>query len=295
MSGRHWHSGAMLHRCLIPILALLAAPAAAAPAMFVVRDADTEITLFGTMHALPADAAWQTAALNGRVAAAQSLVLEVVLSDSPMEMAPLIQRIGLAATPTPLESRVPEDVRAPLARAVAASGIPAAGFASMKSWLAGIMLAQGVFAEAGLDPRTGVEPQLQARFKAASKPMIGLETAEQQLLMLDGLPQADQNALLAEAVRDRAAGVGKVKEMVATWLAGDIDRIAAEFSDEADASPTVRKALLTDRNVRWASWVAGTMQRPGKLFMAVGTAHLGGPEGLVALLKARGLTVERVQ
>lgn len=285
----------MLPRCLAPFLALIAAPALAAPAMFVVRDADTEITVFGTMHALPADAAWQTPALNKRITAAQSLVLEVVLTDSPMEMAPLIQRIGLAATPTPLESRVPAQLKEPLTRAMAATGIPPAGFAGMKSWLAGITLAQGIFAEAGLDPQSGVEPQLQARFKAAAKPMIGLETAEQQLLMLDGLPQADQNALLAEAVRDRAAGVGKVKEMVATWLAGDIDRIAAEFSDEADASPVVRKALLTDRNARWANWVAGTMTRPGKLFMAVGTAHLGGPEGLVAMLKAKGLTVERVQ
>ena len=58
---------------------LLAAPAAAAPGLWVVRDADTEITIFGTMHALPAGEAWLVAPLTTRLDAADTLVMEIVL------------------------------------------------------------------------------------------------------------------------------------------------------------------------------------------------------------------------
>jgi uncharacterized protein YbaP (TraB family) len=52
--------------------------------------------------------------------------------------------------------------------------------------------------------------------------------------------------------------------------------------------------LLTDRNKAWATWIAARLGVPGKVFVAVGAGHLGGPDSVVKLLQAKGLTVERL-
>jgi uncharacterized protein YbaP (TraB family) len=80
--------------------------------------------------------------------------------------------------------------------------------------------------------------------------------------------------------------------MLRLWKAGDVDAIAAKFDKEMQATPLLRQRLIVDRNARWADWIAGVMRRPGKVVVAVGTGHLGGADGLLARLAAKGLVPE---
>jgi uncharacterized protein YbaP (TraB family) len=82
--------------------------------------------------------------------------------------------------------------------------------------------------------------------------------------------------------------------MLALWKAGDVDAIAREFDKEMQATPLMRRRLIVDRNARWADWIAGVMRRPGKVVVAVGAGHLGGADGLIARLAAKGLVAEPV-
>ena len=51
----------------------LAGPARADPPMWVVRDADSELVLFGSVHLLPPGLAWRTAALDAALGRAEEI------------------------------------------------------------------------------------------------------------------------------------------------------------------------------------------------------------------------------
>ena len=69
----------------------------------------------------------------------------------------------------------------------------------------------------------------------------------------------------------------------------DTHTIARDFDAENRATPVLRQRLVVDRNARWADWLVGVMKTPGQHFVAVGAGHLGGADGLLALLRVRGL------
>ena len=277
-------------RLLFGLLALLvAAPAAAVPALYVIRDADTEITLFGTVHALPKGETWAAPRVLQRFDAADTLVLEAVMPDDPLVLAPVVQKLGFRPGGETLAMRLAPEYAGKLAPAAAASGVPIAALDQMATWLAAVTLSEATFSAMGLKPANGVEPALTARAKAARKPMIGLETPEQQIGFLAGLPEADQVKMLEATLDDAAQAKQEADKLIAAWRAGDVEGIARDFARETKASPVLQATLLTNRNRRWADWIEAVMKRPGKLFIAVGAGHLGGADGLLAMLKAKGL------
>ncbi len=285
----------VLTRLLLALALLLAGPALAAPGLWVIRDADTEITLFGTVHALPSGETWLVPPVTTRLDAADTLVLEAIIPEDKSELVPLLATIGTRPGLPPLAKRLPPALAKKFAAAAAAAHLPLPMLDRMTTWLAAITLSETNFAAAGLNAADGVEPALTARAKAAGKPVIGIETIEQQLRFFDNLPPGDQVKLLEATLDDAADIKTEIDKLVGFWRAGDVDTIARDFAREAKASPLLARVLVTDRNVRWADWIAGVMKRPGKVFVAVGAGHLGGPDGLLALLKARGFTPEPVK
>ena len=276
------------------MLATLAAPAAAEPAMWRVHSATTEITLFGTIHALPPGTSWLTPRIAARVDAADALVLEAVLPDDPAGLGPLVTALGVRRGLPPLASRVAPSKRAALLAGVSALGLSGGQLDGMKTWLAAIALGDGAIDRLGFTQGDGVEATLTARARAAHHPVLGLETPEGQLRMFDALSETDARALLDATVDDVATAREDTNALVAFWQAGETEALAADFDKSFRSTPGLARALLDTRNAAWAEWIAARLLVPGKIFVAVGTGHLGGPGSLVARLQAKGLSVERL-
>ncbi len=265
-----------------------------APAAWVIRNATTQITLFGTVHALPKDFVWLKPVVAARFDAADTLVLETIIPPDPSTLAPLVAALGMRPGLKPMAQRLPPAAAARLPAAAAAAGLPLPALDQMREWLAAIALSEGTLTKLGITADSGVEPALTRRARAQTKPIIGLETPEQQLRYLASLPDADQTALLVETIGNMPTAEADAGKLVALWRTGDVDTISSEFDKEAKASPNLMRVLLIERNRRWADWIVGVMRRPGKVFIAVGAGHYGGPDGLLALLAARGLVAERL-
>lgn len=279
---------------LLSAIASVAPAQKAQPPFWVIRDADTEITLFATVHALPAGISWLSPDAARRFDGAGRLIIETKLPDDRFELGPIIQQLGVDATLPPLRSRLPAKTFAALEKAAADLGIPLSALDRMKPWLISVTLGEAVLTRAGVNASAGVEVALLARGARQSKPLVALETPQEQLGFFASLPMADQIAMLDSTLTDIPNARSEVATMVALWQNGDVDRIASEFASEAKASPVLHEVLLAGRNRRWADFLAREMARPGRSFLAVGAGHFGGPDGLLALLKTRGLPAERL-
>ncbi len=273
----------------------LAAPAAADPALWRIHDGDTEIILMGSMHELPAGTGWLTPRIAARVDAADTLVVEAVIPDDPSVVALLIGRVGYSPGLAKLDARIAPSRRGRLDAAVAGTRTSMDSLDLMETWLATIVLADGALAKLGLTAANGVEATLTARARAAHKTIVPLETLEQQFGYFDGLTETDQRRLLDATVDDLATVRADTEALTKAWLAGDTATIAAAFRKDAFAStPVIEQTLMTDRNARWADWLKARLATPGKVFVAVGAAHLAGSQSVQAMLAARGVTVERL-
>lgn len=278
-----------------------AAPSASAfstpkPAMWQVKDADTTIYLFGTIHLLPDNYQWRTPRIEQAVASANDLVVETIIDpENPAPLIAAMTRLGMSPGLPPITERVPAEKRQALATAIQSSGIPIAVFNRLETWAAAFNLLGIQFRSLGLETDDGVEHSLKASFRAAGKPVGQLETNAEQLSFFDQLPEASQRELLVSALDDPRNAKTQFDGMLASWVRGDVDAIARTFNSEMAESPDLRDMLLTRRNANWAGWVERRMSQPGTVLVAVGAGHLAGQDSVQQLLAKRGLKVTRVQ
>lgn len=292
---------ASLARALAPALALALAGCSGAPAggtadapsasplLYELAAADGKVEgwMIGTIHALPPGTAWRTPAIGRVIDAADLLVVEI----GPPSPGDRDAYGALAQGPghPPLAARLPAELRPALAALLERGGFDADGFSTEETWAAALALAR---IDAPGDPALGVDRALIADF--AGRPVHELEGLRGQLAIFDRLPEAQQRALLASVVRESARPGSDPERLQRAWIAGDATAIEQATREGFLADPALREALLVARNRRWAEAIAALLQEPPRPLIAVGAAHLVGPEGLAALLEAKGYRVRRL-
>jgi len=281
-------------RLLLCLVLLLPAAVFARPALWVAKHANSTIYLFGTVHLLPDDTAWRYPTLDQALAKSQTLYIELT-DDNQANMAALVLRYGLDPA-HPLGSLLDPAQQQQLQRAADQAGVPGGmqTLSMMRPWLAALTLTTAPLLKAGLDPQHGVDKQLQAQMLAAGKPVLGLETAEQQIHFLADMSDTMQLAFLQATLRDIGKDSGELTELIDAWKAGDTDHIARiEDEDLRKPAPALYQRLLVQRNQTWAAKIDAILQQPGTTFIAVGAAHLAGPDSVQAQLQKLGIETIR--
>jgi uncharacterized protein YbaP (TraB family) len=281
--------------CLLACLALLApATVLAKPALWVVRDADTTIYLFGTVHLLPSDTDWHYPALDRALADSQSLVVEIT-DDDPVNMTALVLRYGIDGA-HPLSSLLSAGDMSRLERAARLAGLPGTGSLNiMRPWLAALTPNVAPLVTAGLDPKLGVDRQLRATMEMAGKPVRALETAEEQIRFLSDMPTAVQLEMLRATLHDTDDAKVQLKALIDAWKNGDvaaIGRMENELMKRKE--PRLYRRLLVQRNEIWAGKIKAMLDTPGTLFIAVGAAHLAGADSVQVQLRKLDVVSARV-
>jgi uncharacterized protein YbaP (TraB family) len=273
-----------------------AAPATtdADPALWVVKDEDTTIYLFGTVHVLKPGLSWFDEAVKDAFDSSDQLMLELVLPDDQAEVGKTMMPLALDQSGKTLSSRLDADQLAAYQAAMASVGLPPAQFDMFKPWFAAITLSILPLTQLGYDPEQGVEKQLTRFAKEGAKPVAGFETLGEQLGFFDTLPEAQQVAFLNSVVKDLDKLGPTLDEMVVLWGKGDPDGLAVAMNESLAATPELAQTLLYDRNARWAEQLKARMDQPGTVFVAVGAGHLAGEKSVQDYLEEHGLVVERV-
>lgn len=280
------------------VIGLSGAPALAQPAMWAVRDADSTLYMLGTVHLLRPETQWRTATLDKAIAEAEELWLELPTTDAAamaVEMMPLVARYGLSPGKRLSDVLTREEMKT-LDEAAKLAGLSASQLNMFRPWFAALTISNAAVMRAGYDPLSGVDSKIEALFLERGIKPKGLETAELQIRVFAGMTPEQELRYLRETMEEYGDAPVELDAMVDQWARADLPALEAMFVSEMKTEePDLYAALLTNRNASWVSQIEGILAGKGVSFMAVGAGHLIGPDSVIAMLEARGVTAERVQ
>ncbi len=162
----------------------------------------------------------------------------------------------------------------------------------LEPWAAALVYSMTGMAQLGFEPALGVEEQLKSRAEADGKDIAGLETLEFQLGLFDALSTADQARLFELTLDETEGSAREIDQLTAAWRSGDGAALSRLLLREYRRFPTLYEALVYRRNRSWVPEIEALLRRDGDTLVVVGAMHLVGEQGLIALLRERGLRPE---
>jgi uncharacterized protein YbaP (TraB family) len=248
----------------------------------------------GSVHALTADAYPLSAAFERAFAAADTLVEEIDMSEANVvALTPTLLSKGMYQNGRRFDMAVSRETAALVEQRLAATGLPAAMFQTMKPWMVMLTLTSIEAQKAGLDPELGLDKHFYDRAMAAGKRVVGLETAESQIDRLDAMPETLQEQLLLSTVEELDQAAESLGEIVRAWRTGDAAAIEDLLLSSFEEYPAVYQSLIVERNRNWMPRIEACLAQGSRCLVVVGAAHLVGPDGLLTSLQARGYRVEQ--
>lgn len=269
--------------------------------------------LFGTIHIIPEADYF----LPNRVVAALNDSKRVVFEIDPGEMQNpavllrLMSKINMR-NDTTLADLLTAEQYAEVEEYFGNSGLPFFMLKSMKPMFLSAMVGQDTEGMGGMGaPSPGgamgmsgmksYELELSELAKAAGKETGGLESIDFQLSIFDSIPYRAQAIMLYDAIQAESADEdseadNQLDMMVEVYRRQAVAELAQMITAEAEGVARFEELLLTKRNANWVPVIKAATEAgaTGSSFYAVGAGHLGGAKGVIALLRAEGLTVEPV-
>ena len=271
---------------------ILAAPASAQPPVWIVRDADSEMLLFGSVHVLPPGLDWRPPALDAALGKADDVWFEIPVGPaSDQEVARLAATLGVLPPDKSLFKLLPPKDAARLLKVADAYGVDKTVLNRLEPWLAETALAAAAYQRAGADARHGVEATVNAAAPPSARRQA-LETPAEQLGFFDSTPRPDQIASLRQTLKELEKDPDAFRDMIHAWMAGDVKKLDKEaLGSLRKASPELFRRLLVQRNIRWTEELDARLKGSGRTVVVVGVGHLVGPGGVPARLRALGYSV----
>jgi uncharacterized protein YbaP (TraB family) len=294
-------------RLLVPIAALwlllplapLRALAAEQGLLWRMRQGAGTVYLAGSIHVLPAGATLPPSYLRA-YDEAEGLMMEVDLTtlETPEGLGAFIGEVMVRALLPPdrsLRTVLGPERWTRLVAALRPMGLPEEGLDRFEPWMASMILTSMAMQQGGFEAESGVEGQLLRRASADGKLIDPLQTLAQQLDLFDGLPEPEQVAMLDQGLAESAPLGGSIAALETAWRRGDEAALLELLRRSLPEGSQARSRLLSQRNQAWLQGIEARLRRPDDTMVVVGALHLLGEDGLVALLRQRGLVVERVE
>jgi hypothetical protein len=262
------------------------------PPVWVVKDKNSEIVLFGSVHILPHGLDWSPPVLDRALKAADDIWFELPIdAQSEAQTAALAGQSGVLPPDQSLYKLLPPKDAELMGKLAQAYEVSPALLDRLQPWLAEIALAGAAYRKAGADADSGVEKTIAAMAtpKATRK---AFETPAEQVAILSSGSMDEQIASLRETMRDMDERPDEFQVLVKAWVDGDTRALDREaLAPIRTATPGLFRRLVTERNARWTKMLQTRLQGHRRTVVVVGIGHLIGPDGVPARLRALGYSV----
>jgi len=256
---------------------------------------DSTVYLLGSVHLLKPDIYPLSEAMERAFVDSSKLVLEVNLDSLN---SPDAQQIMLAKALLP-EGKTLNEILSPatyqaVRQKVEALGLDIEALKRMKPWFLSLSLVAMKMQQLGYEAQHGVDRHFFERARKAKKDVLGLETADFQLNLLDSLPAKSQEESLLQTLKELDQFETEFEQIMRAWAAGQEKQLNDLLLQSFKEYPDIYAKLISERNRNWLPKIESHFQGGSKTLVVVGAAHLVGPDGVVELLKQKGYSVEQL-
>jgi uncharacterized protein len=270
-----------------------AAPAAAPLHTFwSVKGTHNTVYLLGSVHVLkPADSDLPAEALRA-YEGARALVMELDLNN--LDASQLAgSGLELAALPPgeTLQNVVGARAYARFLEHAKPLGLDPELFSHEQPWFVALAIEQLELTRLGFEAGSGVDEQFAQRAQSDHKPIIALETLDEQLGLFAHLSLPQQSRFLLYTLDDTDDAARQVDTVVEAWRRGDTVALERLLGESYAQFPEFYRLLTTDRNRRWLPTLLGLLHESQDYLVIVGALHLVGKDGIVELLRQSGYEV----
>jgi uncharacterized protein YbaP (TraB family) len=282
-----------LAACIIALIAPLGAAAAQSFVWKATRGGSV-VYIAGSIHMLTPDAYPLHPAFERAFTESDLLVEEVDLAEMlgpEVQMKTLMR--GMLPAGTTLDKVLAPATLALLTKAATDVGAPMEALQRLKPWMIALTIEGLELRKSGFDPELGLDMRFYNMARKGGKTVQGLETVDYQISRFDDMTFEQQDRLLAEALKEMHTEKSSVTRLTDAWKTGDAAGVERIVLADLKADPFLYQRLLVERNKNWLPKIEALFTRKTPALVLVGAAHLVGPDGLVAMLKAKGYTLEQ--
>jgi uncharacterized protein YbaP (TraB family) len=143
----------------------------------------------------------------------------------------------------------------------------------------------------GVVLRPGVEPFVVAHARAEARVINYLETAIEFSRFMDMVSDAEyQKSFRLTLATDAPMRIKHSRDLYAAWIGGRVDAVMAVLERSPLAQLLeVQDVVFHQRHLLWLPRIIDTLRCDKRTLILVGAGHLGGPTGVLALLRDAGV------
>ena len=263
----------------------------ATPPFWIVHGSMGTAFLMSSLHLLPPQIDWHSPQIDTAMHGADSFVFEVPTGASERgEETDYIIDNGLLPNGQTLHRKLSGDGLRDFHRALDLAGVDERNIDQKRPWLAEVVLTVQAMYRRNYSAAHTPEDEAFSLAVSGRKDIRYLDTTHQQLEFLKGADPSQGVERFSVVLADFPNQAQREARFVDAWASGDVGASAALIATGLLDMPDEQK-LLDERNRDWARQIETMLNENHSYFISVGIAHLVGPHGVPALLRADGLTV----
>ncbi len=281
---------------LLFLLLALAWPAADAQPLWQVEGEGHRLFLTGSIHLLREEDYPLPEAFDRAYRAADRLIFETdIAATRTAEFASAMQRALRLPEGRHLADRLSADTLERVRQRLRQMGGSMAAFEGFRPALLALSLSLMELQRLGVDA-PGVDETLFQRARRDGKPIGWLETPQQQIEFIARMGEGEEDALIRQTLDELNSLEREYQRMVTAWREGDLTALEQlMLKPMRQQAPGLYRSLIVERNRLWLPQIEDLLRDAPLELIIVGSAHLAGPDGLIAALKQRGWTITRME
>ena len=261
-----------------------------------VQSRSATVYLLGSIHFLREDVYPLRKTIENAYDASNMLVVEANINElGKLDLKMLTER-AFYKSDDHLEKHVSPETYRLVKKETGTLGIPVELIRMQKPWFLALSLQAMELTRLGYDPQYGVDYYFLKKAQG-KKRILELESLDEQLGLLSGFSDNEQEQLLLYTLKTLNSMGGQVEALVRAWISGDSLAMESILADavirDASIAPIFGK-LFDERNLRMTSKIDGYLNSNGSYFVIVGAGHLVGKRGIIELIKSKGYVVEQL-